>query len=282
VTPPVPRSVSRRTALLAASSAAALAACSDTSSSPTATPDSHATDTHATLPPAQPSPSTATTAPPKPPTDVVLHTRGPDVEAGDRGVSQVALTFHGQGTIENLHNMLGILARRQTLVTIFGVGTWLAVSPEIGKAIVGAGHDLGNHTWSHQAMRELSEAAAHEEVRRGAEQVAATLGRPGPLFRPSGTQTSTPTIRTAANESGYARCVSYDLDSLDWTDPGPDAVVANVAAGMRNGSIISLHLGHSGTVLAMPRILDLLAQRDMQAVTVTDLLATGHPVTVTA
>jgi peptidoglycan/xylan/chitin deacetylase (PgdA/CDA1 family) len=197
-------------------------------------------------------------------------------------VPHVALTFHGQGTIENLHNMLGILARRKTQVTVFGVGTWLAVTPEIGNAIVDAGHDLGNHTWSHQAMRELSAAAAHEEVRRGAEQVAATLGRPGPLFRPSGTQTSTPTIRAAANESGYDRCVSYDLDSLDWTDPGPDAVVANVAAGMRNGSIISLHLGHSGTVLAMPRILDLLAQRDMQAVTVTDLLATGHPVTVTA
>jgi hypothetical protein len=66
--------------------------------------------------------------------------------------------------------------------------------------------------------------------------------------------------------------VSYDVDSLDYTDPGPDAVVAAVLAKTRPGSIVSMHFGHSGTVTAMPAILRGLAGRGLQPVTLTALL----------
>jgi peptidoglycan/xylan/chitin deacetylase (PgdA/CDA1 family) len=68
--------------------------------------------------------------------------------------------------------------------------------------------------------------------------------------------------------------VSYDVDSLDYTDPGPDAVVANVLGSVRRGSIVSMHLGHPGTVTAMPAILHGLAKRRLRSVTLTELLAT--------
>jgi peptidoglycan/xylan/chitin deacetylase (PgdA/CDA1 family) len=67
--------------------------------------------------------------------------------------------------------------------------------------------------------------------------------------------------------------VSYDVDSLDYTDPGPDAVVTTVLGLARRGSIISLHLGHPGTVTAMPAILHGLARRRLRPVTLTELLA---------
>ena len=74
------------------------------------------------------------------------------------------------------------------------------------------------------------------------------------------------------DEAGYRTCLSYDLDSMDWTDPGARAVRDNVAAA-GPGSIVSMHLGHSDTVSALPGILDDLRRRGLSAVTVTTLLS---------
>ena len=44
-------------------------------------------------------------------------------------------------------------------------------------------------------------------------------------------------------------------------------------AAVRPGSIVSLHFGHSGTIDALPAILDALHTRGLRPVTVSDLLA---------
>ena len=94
----------------------------------------------------------------------------------------------------------------------------------------------------------------------------------GRWFRASGTQATTPTIRRAAARAGYDRCISYDVDGLDWQDPSTSTVVRAVLDGARGGSIISLHLGHPVTVAALPEILDGLRARSLQPVTLTELL----------
>jgi len=168
--------------------------------------------------------------------------------------------------------VLSIAAAARAAVTVFAVGQWLAANPTLGRDIVAAGHDLGNHTWSHQAVLGLGPAAAVREVQLGTDAVARSVGAAGLLFRPSGTPTSTPTIRSAARAAGYQRCVSYDVDPLDYTNPGADLVRTRTLAAVRAGSIVSLHLGHPGTVAALPAILDGLARRGLRAVTVTDLM----------
>ena len=85
--------------------------------------------------------------------------------------------------------------------------------------------------------------------------LTATIGTGGAHFRQSQAPTATPLVRRLAAEAGYPVCLSYDVDSLDYTDPGPTAVRANVARA-RPGSIVSMHFGHAGTVEAMPGILD--------------------------
>lgn len=107
---------------------------------------------------------------------------------------------------------------------------------------------------------------------RGADAVAAVRGSAGLLFRPSGTPASTATIRSAALASGYHRCISYNVDPIDYLDPGPAAVRERTLKAVRAGSIVSLHLGHPGTVAALPGILDGLRRRGLTAVTVSDLL----------
>ena len=121
-------------------------------------------------------------------------------------------------------------------------------------------------------MRRLSSAEARREVSRAAALLTSLTGSGGSWFRPSGTPRSTGTIRRAAAASGYHRCLAYDVDPLDYTDPGSALVAGRVHRDAVSGSIVSLHLGHPGTVAALPVILDGLARRGLRAVTVTDLM----------
>lgn len=200
---------------------------------------------------------------------------GPDIVRAPSGQSRVALTFHGAGDLSLTRSVLAILAERQATVTVFAVGQWLAATPQVGRDILAAGHDLGNHTWSHQVMPRLSASAAAAEVSRGAAAVAASVGSAGLLFRPSGTSTSTPLIRAAAAAAGYHRCISDEVDPQDYADPGRDVVISRTLAGAWDGSIVSLHLGHQGTVEALPAILSALAGRGLRPVRLSTLLAGG-------
>ncbi|GAB3876115.1 polysaccharide deacetylase family protein [Terrabacter terrigena] len=206
-------------------------------------------------------------------TPVVLRTDGPDIVHGPTNRALVALTFHGAGDPSLTHRALDLLALHDARVTVFAVGTWLTAHLDLGKALVDGGHDLGNHTWSHRTMPRLDPVDARAEVTRGAEAVARVPGSSPLLFRPSGTPSSTATIRAAARSAGYHRCVSYSVDPRDYADPGPAAVTARTLAGVAPGSIVSLHLGHAGTVAALPSVLSGLASRGLRAVTLSELLA---------
>ena len=195
-----------------------------------------------------------------------------DLVHGPRTRPQVALTFHGAGSAELTRQALAALAAASAHVTVFAVGSWLVGDPRLAAQVLAGGHELGNHTMHHLPMRRLGSAQAVAEVAGCAAELRRLTGSSGRWFRPSGTPRSTPTIRAAARSAGYGRCVSYDVDSLDWTDPGPDAVVRRVLGAVRPGSIVSLHLGHAGTVAALPHILDGLSTRRLQPVTVSVLV----------
>lgn len=203
----------------------------------------------------------------------ILAQPGPDLTSGPGAANTVALTFHGAGDEHLTEQALQITRSAGAHITVFAVGQWLTANPRLGRDIVSAGHDLGNHTWSHQSMTRLSRTDAEKEVRDGAHAVAAAVGASGLLFRPSGTPTSTPTIRAAALASGYQRCISYDVDPEDYLDPGADLVRSRTLAAVAAGSIVSLHLGHPGTIEALPGILAGLATRGLRAVALTELLA---------
>ena len=184
----------------------------------------------------------------------------------------LALTFHGDGDPAIVRSVLASAGSAGAHITVFAIGRWLEAHVSLGRDIVAAGHALGNHTWSHQNLPGMSRAQSQTEIQKGADAVAKVLGEPGPLFRPSQTRFSTPTIRAAARAVGYHRCVSYDVDPLDYRDPGADAVRVRTLAGARAGAIVSLHLGHQGTAQALPAILAGLAAKGLSAVTVPTLL----------
>lgn len=184
----------------------------------------------------------------------------------------MALTFHGQGDATLIRRLLDELARGGARVTVLAVGNWLAGAPELARAVLDGGHELGNHTQNHLDIKAMSPAQAYTEINACATELTRLTGSIGRWFRPSQTQFSTATIRAQAARVGYPTCLSYDLDSLDSKDPGVDVITRTTLGGVRNGSIVSLHFGHPGTVAAMPAILDGLRQRGLHPVTMTELV----------
>lgn len=227
----------------------------------------------ATQQPAAPTPTPTATQPP-PRTTATPAPDGPAVQLAraSSGRAQVALTFHGAGDLsiaKQIHDTLGAAGAK---ATIMAVGTWLAASPDGIRMFHDSGHDIGNHTWSHGVMANMSSDTTLSEIERCRDKLAELLGTPGSFFRQSSAQTATQQELVEAGIAGYRRVLSYDIDGLDWKDPGP-AVIRSAVATATAGSIVSLHLGHQGTVAALPGILTDLAARGLTPVTATELLS---------
>ena len=246
----------RRALLLAGTALAGVSACGATSAGTTGTPAT------SDMPqPQQPAPAQA--AQPWP----------PEITHGPRTRSAVALTFHGQGDPALVSALLGVLERAGARATILAVGSWLAAEPQLARRITGAGHDLGNHTQNHRAMTRLSVAAVDREIDECAQVLHRLTGTIGTWFRPSQTPRANAVIEAAATRAGYPTCLAYDVDPLDYTDPGAAAIISTTMRLLRPGSIVSMHCGHVGTVKAMPALLTAIADRGLRLVSMTELLS---------
>jgi len=197
----------------------------------------------------------------------------PEITHGPRTRPAVALTFHGQGDPALVSALLGVLERAGARATVLAVGSWLAAEPQMARRITDAGHDLGNHTQNHRAMTMISVADVRREIDECAQVLRRLTGTIGTWFRPSQTPRANAVIEAAATRAGYPTCLAYDVDSLDYTDPGAPAIISTTMRLLRPGSIVSMHCGHAGTVKAMPALLDALHARGLRAVTTTELLS---------
>jgi peptidoglycan/xylan/chitin deacetylase (PgdA/CDA1 family) len=202
----------------------------------------------------------------------VSQVTSPDITHGSRSTKKIALTFHGAGPLAYANSLLDIFVSTSTPVTVFAIGSWLKANPTMAKKIIDGGHDIGNHTMNHYHMKTLNAAKVKSEIAGCAAELKSLIGNHGAFFRPSGTQYSTALIRQTALKYGYSQCISYDVDSHDYQDPGKVAVIKNVMQNIKGGSIVSLHFGHKNTVEALPTLITELHNAGYTPVTVTQLV----------
>jgi peptidoglycan/xylan/chitin deacetylase (PgdA/CDA1 family) len=187
----------------------------------------------------------------------------------------VALTFHGDGPPQLAQELLAEAERAGAQVTVLAVGQWLDAYPTMARRVLDGGHELGNHTEHHIDISALSAGGAYTEIETCAARLRKLTGSQGRWFRPSQARHATAAVRAAAGRAGYRDVLSYDLDPLDYTDPGSAAVVRNVLSAVAPGDVVSLHLGHRGTIEALPAILDGLRARGLRPVTADSLFSDG-------
>ncbi|MCU1458104.1 MAG: polysaccharide deacetylase [Actinomycetia bacterium] len=263
------------TSAFAASLAVVAAACSGSSSKERA----------ATTRPRSPStvpPTTATTTTPAPTTTTT--DPGTPARFVERGTAasppRVALTFHtGLGDPGLVLDLLHAGTAAAVPMNLMVIGQWLESNPTVATELVQGDHEIGNHTYSHRALLQLSPAQALIEIQRCADVLQRLVGTKGLWLRPSGTETSqtSAVVNAAAGQAGYPVVLGFDVDPTDNADPGAAAVQQRVLATMQPGSIVSLHSGHRGTIDALAPLAASIRARGYELVKVSDIVNPARP-----
>src|SRR5438270_9029001 len=98
--------------------------------------------------------------------------------------SQMALTFDdGPNDPHTLH-LLAVLAKHNAKATFFLIGKYVRQRPDIARAILAAGHEIGNHTESHPNLILVSAARLRQELGDCNKALEDALGTKIRLFRP--------------------------------------------------------------------------------------------------
>ncbi len=194
------------------------------------------------------------------------------VQSGPATSDAVALTFHTNGDPLVCARLFEEAKAMGVPITLFLVGTWLEGHTDLVRQLSADGHELANHTYTHPSLGTLGAPAVLGEIERCRAALMSVTGAPGRWFRPSGIDVPTETILREAGAAGYDTVVGYDIDPLDYQDPGVAAVEDRVRVRLHPGAIVSLHTGHEGTVSAFGDIVRSVRSAGLRLTTVSGLL----------
>jgi peptidoglycan-N-acetylglucosamine deacetylase len=190
--------------------------------------------------------------------------------AGGLGTApEIALTFDDGPSPEFTTRVLEVLRRYHALATFFCVGLNAIAFPETLELVAADGHEIGNHTWSHPYLPDLSYDEVSLQLERTNEAVERVTGHQPTLFRPPYGGRSPQVLRWVAATG--MRTVLWNAEADDWARPGPYAIRAELLGQVSSGSIALLHDGggdRSQTVEALPAILAELSARGYSFVSV--------------
>jgi peptidoglycan/xylan/chitin deacetylase (PgdA/CDA1 family) len=184
----------------------------------------------------------------------------------------IALTFDDGPTVEGTARLLDILKEHEVKATLFVIGNRVAKLPDLVKRAADEGHEIGNHTWTHPRMSELSREEALSQLQQTSDAIAAATGRMPALYRPPYIDTTEELDRWIENDLGM-KVIAASVDSVDWQDHGAARTQENVLTKIAPGAIILCHETQPTTLDALPGMLRELQTRGFEFVTVSQLLA---------
>ena len=204
--------------------------------------------------------------------------------AGAADAHKVVLTFDDGPDEEWTPKILDILKANGVKATFFILGREAEDHPELVRRIVDEGHEIGNHSFLHPNLAEVSDARIRVELNATQRLVESITGKSTTLFRPPYNADSHPADVSELEPIRVAQSLGYltvleNIDPRDWQRPGVDNILKRIKSQRTLGSVILLHDGggnRSQTVAALPKLLDFLRVRGDQIVSVADLLGLKH------
>jgi peptidoglycan/xylan/chitin deacetylase (PgdA/CDA1 family)/sulfur carrier protein ThiS len=184
----------------------------------------------------------------------------------------VALTFDDGPSPTNTPKLLSVLKRFGVKATFFVIGRSASFHPDLVRAEIAAGMEVGDHSWSHPYLRpfkSLPSRVIRDEITQAQKELL-SLGASSGLFRPPGGTFSPRVIDIAMRAD--TRLVLWSVDPKDWEAGRSRRQIAEaVLSKVGPGSIIILHDGggdRSATIAALPEIIRGIRARGLQIVTV--------------
>lgn len=179
----------------------------------------------------------------------------------------VAITFDDGPDPEYTPRILDILYQHNAPATFFLVGENLSENKLLVKEIAAAGHEIGNHTYSHRDLSALDNRQVTQEISDMNRELQKILpGYEIKYFRPPYGRYTAHTEKASGMEMAL-----WTVDSGDWENPCADNIYRNTTTDTANGDVIIFHDNNRQTVRALDDILTGFEQKGFQFVTLSQL-----------
>jgi len=230
-----------------------------------------------------PEPTSTTEPTPRPdppePTD-------PDVAEiitqGTSGRMEVALTFDAGDDRGFTEEILDILLENGVVATFGVTGNWVDNNPDLVARMVAEGHQVINHTWSHNSLTGFSDDSegitgfgdreAELESTNGVVMAATGGYDTRPYWRPPFGDYDDSVLEDAA-AIGYDLMIMWSCDSLGWNGLSAAEINERCTDTAEAGSIILMHVGESSQdAAALPEMIEKLRANGFDFVTIEQML----------
>ncbi|MCQ6277195.1 glycosyltransferase [Bacillus sp. V3B] len=193
---------------------------------------------------------------------------------------EIVLTFDDGPDPKYTEDILKTLKHYQIPATFFIIGKQAMLHQGIVEQMYRDGHEIGNHTFSHPYINQLSDDQLKLELNSTQRIIQGITGHTSLLYRsPYGDEEAKylqPSFQRMheITQMGYVT-VNYDIDAKDWKLRDSKAIVENVLNQVSSGDIILLHDGggdREATVQALPKLIEQLQSKGYTFVTISKLM----------
>lgn len=189
-------------------------------------------------------------------------------------IGQVALTFDDGPHPRYTQAILEILEEYHITATFFVIGVNATLYPEALLAISEAGCEIGNHTFTHENLRNASSEDISNEISKCESAICDRVNNSKKLFRPPQGAYSKILEDTVASK-GYD-IILWSIDTEDWAHTPPKEIVSRVLSSLNDGDIILMHdyiSGKNTTCEALKILIPEILKRGYEFVTVSELIS---------
>ena len=179
----------------------------------------------------------------------------------------VAFTFDDGPHRGSTDRLLDGLMERGAKGTFFLVGQEIDEARDLVERMRDEGHQIGNHTWSHRRLDELSEDEITQEIGKTDALLKSVAGEGEYWLRPP-----YGFLRQGTEKLVGVPTVKWSVDPRDWESRDTEKVIRAVMKDVQPGSIVLMHDIYPTSVEAALRLMDALAGDGYQFVTVEELL----------
>jgi len=198
---------------------------------------------------------------------------GPIAIAGTRTEQKVvAVTFDHSWGNKFTPSILDTLKQQELKVTFFIMGPWAKKFPEVAKRMAAEGHEIASHGYRHENYGDMTPEWVKEDIQKSHAQIKEVTGVDPTLIRPPNGHYSQKSLK-ATDELGY-KTIIWNVDSLDWKNPGRDVIIDRVMKRIKPGAIILMHASDTPvqTADALPILIQKIKAEGYKIVTVGELL----------
>ncbi|MET3291864.1 UNVERIFIED_CONTAM: peptidoglycan/xylan/chitin deacetylase (PgdA/CDA1 family) [Brevibacillus sp. OAP136] len=188
---------------------------------------------------------------------------------------EVAITIDDWGSDYTVTKILDILAKEGVKATFFLRADGTEKNPNLARAMVEAGHDVGNHTYSHPIGTTIPAAQLQEEIVKAHRIITEAIQqKPAMIFRPPAGAYDESTLK-AIGATGYHTIAMFDVIPSDHDrSKTAEEIVKTVVDKTQNGSLILLHmLDDTHTIEALPVLIKQLRSKGYTFVKMSEMVA---------